>query len=753
MGRLIIVLLAGFLWGVPNTGIAAIVVDGILDEPEWQQARVFDSFVTTEPLTSKPAKYRTEARLITNKDGIYVGFTNYQPPGIKRVQRRFARDSSITADRNVLGIDFDGNGLSGYDFTVGASNTIQDGIFSDENSWSGDWDGTWYSQTSQDENYWYTEIHVPWTVAPMNSSHDAKKNMAFYFGRVVFDESLRFAYPDASFARPTFLSDWQRTPVSQVTTSTLEWFPYLTATEDLENDDSDLKAGLDVVWRPNSSTQITGAINPDFGQVESDDLVVNFSAIETFFSEKRPFFTENQTLFTREIPTEDRLVHTRRIGSQSDAGDGEITDIDLALKFTRYGALMDVGFFAVTEDDIGDSKGGDYLSTRVQSRINSVTLGHSLTYAERETLQRQAMVNALDMDWQMTGAMRLRGQLMYSDLQQDANPFNADEDVDAQDSAGWVEWRYAPTDEWQYQLNGTYYGDEFEMNDMGFLQRNDWLELLGKVRRDFNSHTAGSSIRSSWYELEAGYQENTEGDRLPGQISLEGHWVYRNTRELGVFGGYQPVSYDDLITRGNGVLKMDPQQEFGVEYLNPRGGALTFQLSYEAATAGTEKFSHEFAIESQYYISDKVTLNSNASYTYFKEWLLWDFRTEQLATYEADVYELNVELGWYPSTRQEVRVKFQWVGVEADALQGFALSGSGRPRPSGIPVDDFSVSDTALQIRYRYELAPLSEIFLVYTRGGLWENEDTGGGPSSLFNKGWDDVIAEQILAKIRYRF
>ncbi|MGI9294403.1 MAG: DUF5916 domain-containing protein, partial [Pseudomonadales bacterium] len=543
MRRLLVVLLAGFLMGVPSTGITAIVVDGVLDEPEWQQARVFDGFVTTEPLTSEPAKYRTVARLITNENGIYVGFTNYQPPGVKRVQRRFARDSSITADRNVLGIDFDGNGLSGYDFTVGAANTIQDGIFSDENTWSGDWDGTWYSQTSQDEEYWYTEIHVPWTVAPMTNSRDAEKNMAFYFSRVVFDESLRFAYPDASFVRPTFLSDWQRTPVSQVTTSTLDWFPYVTASEDIENDDSELKAGLDMVWRPNSGTQITGAINPDFGQVESDDLVVNFSAIETFFSEKRPFFTENQTLFTREIPTDDRLVHTRRIGAQADAGGEEITDIDLALKFTHYGNAMDVGFFAVTEDDVGDSKGGDYLSTRIQSRINNLTLGHSLTYAERETLEREATVNALDMDWQLTGTMRLRGQLMYSDLQQSANPFNLEEDVDAQDAAGWMEWRYAPTDEWQYQVNGTYYGDEFEMNDMGFLQRNDWLELLGSVRRDFNSHAPDSSLRSSWYELEASYQENTEGDRLPGGISMEGYWVYRNTRELSVFGAYQPVSY------------------------------------------------------------------------------------------------------------------------------------------------------------------------------------------------------------------
>ena len=77
-----------------------------------------------------------------------------------------------------------------------------------------------------------------------------------------------------------------------------DWFPYVSVQQNLLGTDApdseDVKVGLDFIWRPNSSTQLTGAINPDFGQVESDDLVVNFSAYETLLEEKRPFFTENQ---------------------------------------------------------------------------------------------------------------------------------------------------------------------------------------------------------------------------------------------------------------------------------------------------------------------------------------------------------------------------------------------------------------------------------------------------------------------------
>ena len=101
---------------------ADITVDGILDELEWAQAKVFKG-CTIQPLSGESAKYATEVRLLTNKKGIYVGFTNYQPSSVAKIDRRFARDARIEADRNVFGIDFDGTGLSAYLFTVGSGNS------------------------------------------------------------------------------------------------------------------------------------------------------------------------------------------------------------------------------------------------------------------------------------------------------------------------------------------------------------------------------------------------------------------------------------------------------------------------------------------------------------------------------------------------------------------------------------------------------------------------------------------------------
>jgi hypothetical protein len=82
------------LFMASNT-FGSISIDGVIDEPEWQDSLVYSDFVTVEPLTGGPAKYSTEVRMITNDEGIFVAFTNYQPPSVKRVKRQFPRDAQI----------------------------------------------------------------------------------------------------------------------------------------------------------------------------------------------------------------------------------------------------------------------------------------------------------------------------------------------------------------------------------------------------------------------------------------------------------------------------------------------------------------------------------------------------------------------------------------------------------------------------------------------------------------------------------
>jgi hypothetical protein len=587
----------------------------------------------------------------------------------------------------------------------------------------------------------------------MAAAKDGKKTIKIWFSRVVYDESLRVSFPNASFTRATFIQDWHPVEIDQAQTATLDWFPYLSYTNELEQSDDQFKAGLDVVWRPRNNIQFTGALNPDYGQVESDDLVINFTAFETFRSEKRPFFSENQALFTGEVPNGDRVVHTRRIGAASDAGDEGITDVDLAGKLSYYGEALDFGLFAVTEDNTRHSEGRNFVATRVQSKIDRVTLGHRFTYVDHPTLDRDAMIQALDFDWQISPRTGLQGQVIYSDINQRANPSNGGQRLDQSDYAAWFQWDYSPSDAWQHKLVGHHYGNEFDMNDMGFMTRNDQNIVIGSTQYDTLQYAEQSALLSSFSKIEYGYEENTEGDRLALWAEFNRHLVYRSTREIDLKAGYQASGWDDRITRGNGLYALPAQYWGSVMYESQRGNRFAYSVELFTETSGTDAPSVGVKVEPQLYLSESLTLTGKVLYQRFREWLLWDYPTQQLAAFEADRYVMDLGINWYPSSKQEVRVKFQWAAVSADAVDGYRLSESGDLVESGTAVSDFSLSDTVLQIRYRYELAPLSNIYLVYNRGGFFFSDEHGDSPWELIQEGWREKQVETIILKIRYRF
>jgi hypothetical protein len=76
-------------------------------------------------------------------------------------------------------------------------------------------------------------------------------------------------------------------------------YPFAAATWDEVKNEMKYKVGADLFWRPTTNAQVTATLNPDFGAVETDDLIVNLTATETFFPEKRLFFLEGQEILSR----------------------------------------------------------------------------------------------------------------------------------------------------------------------------------------------------------------------------------------------------------------------------------------------------------------------------------------------------------------------------------------------------------------------------------------------------------------------
>jgi len=744
-------LLVGLALSVQAVPAMAITIDGRLDEPQWRDAKRIDAFAVVQPMSDTPPDLATELLVHTDERGMYFGFRVEQPRTLTRTRHRTARDAQARADRVNLIVDFDGRGATAYEFTVSISGGIQDAIISNQRSFSYDWDGLWFHAVHEEADYWSVEIHLPWTVAPMGTIVDGQREIGIYASRVVEGQGRRFSYPAYDFDRPTFVADMARIRVDAWDTPSLDLLPYVSASRDRLGRESDLRVGMDVFWRPNARNQISATLRPDFGQVESDDLVVDFGAIETFFSEKRPFFTENQSLFDLATTNGGRLVNTRRIGAAPDRGPEGSSDIDAALKYTGSGEAADWGVFVATEDDSELARGRDFGVLRGRHRGERLQIGYLGTWASRPTLDRRARVHAMDWSWLPTAGTSLRGQVIGSQVRQSPVAANGFTRVDDDGLGGWARLDHAPSSRWTQRVEASYYDRDYNINDLGFMRRNDFRDVLSATTLYRRNYPAESAIQnSSWY-LETHYRENLDGDRINASQMIERVLRLRSTGQLAGYVVYRAPFTDDLITRGHGRVGLGTRHEARVSYDTPRYGRVRVFSYLRWLQEGEDGSALETAVEPTWFASDDLSTSLRLTWRDSSDWLIWR-GDNRLASYRRDQGSLFWNLNWFPADGHEVRLRAQYIGLRARARQSFEVVG-GELLPTALVDEDFSLGNLAMQLRYRYELAPMSEFFFVYSRGGSAELDDTGSGFGELFSQTRVGVIADQVLVKLRYRF
>jgi hypothetical protein len=102
--------------------------------------------------------------------------------------------------------------------------------------------------------------------------------------------------------------------------------------------------------------------------------------------------------------------------------------------------------------------------------------------------------------------------------------------------------------------------------------------------------------------------------------------------------------------------------------------------------------------------------------------------------------------------KHELRLKLQAIAINAKLRQAYRVDPSGRSIETDEPVEDFNVRNLGIQLRYRYELAPLSYLYIVYGRGGF-DQEGVAESSGRLLRDSFSLRDAEQLLVKVSYRF
>jgi len=722
---------------------AALVIDGIADEPEWQQAQVFDRFQVIQPYTLAAPRHASVARLIGTPEGIAVAFDLQQPAGTARQKVRTARDADIPGDRVNVYVDFDANGVVAYDFTVGLNGSQQDATVTNETAFSNDWDGDWQSAVSERDAGWSVEILIPWSVASMGGSDGDRRTIGILFDRVLGETSERSATAPISHERTPYVSNFPRVEIAQYRDASLHVFPYVSARQDFVGNSLEWKTGADLQWKPSGSFQLVAALNPDFGQVESDQLVVNFDAIETYFSDRRPFFTENQGMFALTTPNEGRLIYTRRIGGPRDDGRG-VADIDAALKVTGSARGLSYGALGAVESDHADDLGRAYYAQRLSYPVGPWTLGYVATWADRPLLDRNALVQAADLEYRPSEVVHLDAQVIFSDV--------SDSGADTRGTGAWLRLDLAPPGPMRHQLELAHFDRTLDFNDLGFLPRANYNELEWTTEYTQSDYAPDSRLASTLWHVEPQARYNDDGDRLGFVMELYRRDTFRSGMVLFSEWNQRTAGYDDLISRGNGRVQRPPRGSGYVSLETPRLGDWRYNVAGWLFQEGLTRWAFETQASVTYYAGDSLSLNGYLNARRSNDWLIWHHDT-QLASYRRDLVQTGLNIDWLPADRHELRAKLQWLALDAQDAESYRIGAGGALAHTPESIPDFAIKNFGLQLRYRWTFAPQSDLYVVYSRGGFERRDEDDDGIADLLTDATSLRDSDQFLVKVRYRF
>ena len=724
---------------------AEIAVDGRLDEPEWGRAQVFTDFRVTQPYTLGVPRHPTEVRLLGTPQGIAVGFRCVHPASTPRQKEQTPRDTDNNGDRVNIYLDLDADAKVAYNVTVALAGSLQDATITNENLYSTDWDGDYLYAVRDLENEWFVEVLLPWTLASMKNPGAPKRTVGIVFDRVIADTQERSALEGKSFSRPRYLSEFPKVEIDQYQNSLFHVFPYATAASDWVADQNDMKFGADILWKPSGSFQLTAALNPDFGQVEADELVVNFDAIEVLFSDKRPFFAENQALFDVRLAGNDRLIYTRRIGGARDDDPTRAAEIDGAVKLNGTVGELDFGLMSAVESDYGDDIGRAFAAPRVRWSAGPWTVGYLGALTDRPFLDRTAQVHASDFIWRPDPRLSVQGQLLASHVEQAS--------LDSRGDGALLQASFTPSPDWQHQALLLHLSGDLDFNDLGFQERASLNRAFYSISRRYREFATSDRRAAVLWRTELEHNRNDSGDRLVPYLNFYREAQQRSgallTSKLELAGD----GVDDLISRGNGNVNADSRLVVLEQtYQSARIGKWRGFGRASLLQEGNDDFAFEAESKVEYFVRTDLNAALRVAMLWSRDWLLW-LEDDLLASFHRTQATLAGDFNWFPAPNQELRLKIQWLGIDAHDATPFRISPSGDLVESTDVVPDFQVNNFGLQIRYRWTFKPQSDLYVVYGRGGLeFEDDPAEPGLGHLFSSAFDLRDSDQLIVKVRYR-
>jgi hypothetical protein len=669
----------------------SISVDGSMSEQAWAAAPSITGLRQTVPTEGAPVSEATDVRILYDEDAIYVAARlDDRSPVTTRLARR---DAGVgDSDRFTVMLDSYHDHETAYRFWTNPSGVKGDAIVSGNATGGGDssYDPVWDLATGVSEAGWVVEMRIPFS--QLRFGRNDVQTWGIQVERAINRNQEQATFPFTPVLERAGVSRFAHLQgISGIEPGRrLELLPYAaTRAEYLQiprpagvSFDNPYRSGsdyfggvgLDLKYRLTSNVTLDATVNPDFGQVEVDPSVINLSAFETRYDERRPFFVEGADIFTfgeagptGSVGRPPEMFYSRRIGkaptgsapSSAVFSDMPTTATILgAAKVTgRLGSGWSLGFMeavtgtenapyvdaAALPGEIEVEPAANHLVGRARRQIRGgrTRFGVMATALNRELagsplesrLHSSAYTAGIDFAhdsdsrvWLFTGAIAgsrvsgnedaiLRTQQTSAHYYQRPDADHIDLDSTATSLGGFYAMAYVGKQAGTFTMrNGfAYVSPGYEVNDLGF--QSDADRILIDTHYQFTRPTPGRYFRSWNVSISPDAKLNTAGDMIfanvNGMISTE--WL--NYWRANVRFQVDPWYNDDRLTRG-GPMARTPgsyQVRFNVNTDNRRATRFNASYNFFNDRAGGRSRSIDFGVSARF--RETVTLNIGPSYS------------------------------------------------------------------------------------------------------------------------------------------
>src|SRR5437660_7607707 len=594
---------------VARRAMRAVVIDGKDDDAVWREAPAITAFREFSPREDGPPRFPTEAKVAYDDHNFYAFIRAFDPHPDSILKILARRDVRAPTDQLKIVIDSYHDRRTGYEFAVNPAGVKRDYAIYNDNNEDDAWDGVWEVAATVDSLGWTAEFRIP--LSQLRYAHADTNTFGFAVWRDIQRYTERVSWPVYRQSQSGFASQLGDVTglVGLPAPRRLEVAPYM-VTKNVSvpagpafDRSQKLTAGADLKYGLTSNVTLDATVNPDFGQVEADPSVLNLTAFETFFQERRPFFVQGAGIFRLDVNCSqvncngEGLFYSRRIGRAPQLDYGEpgsptATTIYGAAKQTgRLPGGQTVGVLdAVTQraaSPLGETMEPttNYAVVRTQQDFRNGESGVGMMFTAvnrtldqwtQDVLRRSAYVGAVDFrhrflqgHYQVSGSLDLsrvagteqaiaRTQLDPVHFYQRTGSFdstrtslsgNAEELLFGKVGGGIT----------RFETSYLRRSQGFEANDLGFLLQADqqsWNTWFGLQAQHPSSIYQQAFWNFNWWQYWTAAGTPVErAANTNGHVMLKNRWWLHGGVTVGQLG---TTFCDRNCSRGGPAVRVDP---------------------------------------------------------------------------------------------------------------------------------------------------------------------------------------------------